>query len=60
MNLEEINEISESEANDEDTISDIADENLPRRKLWKSAFSVGYQMGQVNARKYEDEEEGEG
>jgi len=54
MNLEEINKISEYEANDKDTISDIADENLSRRKLWKSAFNVGYQMGQVNARKYED------
>ncbi len=52
--LSEIHEIAEFEARDEDTITDIKDVNLLRRRLWISAFIVGYQMGQAGVDKYED------
>lgn len=38
--------IADRESLDPDSLYDIHDTKVPRMDLWKSAFKIGYQMGQ--------------
>ena len=50
----EIRQIAANELKHPDTICDIKDENFERPRLWKSAFALGYEMGQAGVEKYDE------
>lgn len=52
--ISEIVEITDNEFKHPDTQYDINDPECSRATLWKSAFKLGYQMGQYQISSYED------
>lgn len=50
----EITDIADNEALHEDSTGDISDEDFSRKRLWISAFKLGYEMGQWGVKKYKE------